>query len=225
MELKNIVPWGRSLAEYVAMFNLSEADLKQKILGCGDGPASFNTELTKLGGDVISIDPIYAFSAQEISARIQAVYPVLKDRVSQNMTSFVWKQFDSVEDLCDKRMQTMSIFLKDFEGNNGGDRHQNQSLPKLSFSDKYFDLALCSHLLFLYSQQLGAAMHIASITELCRVAKEVRIYPLVTLTGEISSHLDLVKAELLTAGIKTKLEDVVYEFQRGATQMLVAKQQ
>ncbi|NJN73438.1 MAG: SAM-dependent methyltransferase [Limnothrix sp. RL_2_0] len=225
MELKSIVPWGRSLAEYVAMFNLTEANLQQKILGCGDGPASFNTELTKLGGDVISIDPIYAFSAQEISEQIQAVYPEIKARVSQNLTSFVWSQFDSVEDLCEIRMQTMSLFLEDYGGRNSGDRHQNQALPKLSFSDKSFDLALCSHLLFLYSQQLDAAMHIASILELCRVAKEVRIYPLVTLSGELSSYLDFVRAELLTAGIKTELKDVDYEFQRGATQMLVAKWQ
>lgn len=225
MELKNIVPWGRSLAEYIAMFNLTEADLQQKILGCGDGPASFNTELTKLGGDVISADPIYAFSAQEISEQIQTVYPEIKARVIQNPTIFVWNHFISVEDLCEKRMQTMDLFLEDYGEKHSGDRHQNQSLPKLSFPDKYFDLALCSHLLFLYSQQLDLAMHIASITELCRVAKEVRIYPLVTLTGEISAHLDLVRAKLSAAGIKTKLEDVAYEFQRGATQMLVAKQQ
>lgn len=225
MELKNIVPWGRSLAEYVAMFNLTETDLQRKILGCGDGPASFNTELTKLGGDVISIDPIYSFSAQAISARIQEVYPEIKAQVSQKPTDYVWKQFVSVEDLCEKRMQAMDLFLEDYGGKNSGDRHQNQSLPNLSFSDKYFDLALCSHLLFLYSQQLDAAMHIASILELCRVAKEVRIYPLVTLTGKISPHLDFVRAELSKVDIETNLEAVAYEFQRGATQMLVAKQQ
>jgi hypothetical protein len=122
-------------------------------------------------------------------------------------------------------MQTMDLFLEDYGGKNSGDRHQNQSLPKLSFPDKYFDLALCSHLLFLYSQQLDSAMHIASITELYRVAKEVRIYPLVTLTGEISPHLDPVKLKLSETGIETILKDVDYEFQRGATQMLVAKQQ
>jgi hypothetical protein len=49
MELKEIVPWGRTLAEYQLMFDLSEVDLKSKILGCGDGPASFNTEMTAQG--------------------------------------------------------------------------------------------------------------------------------------------------------------------------------
>ena len=32
------------------MFDLSAADLGRRILGCGDGPASFNAELTAQGG-------------------------------------------------------------------------------------------------------------------------------------------------------------------------------
>jgi len=40
----DIKPWGRSFEEYVRMFSLTPPDLKRKILGCGDGPASFNAE-------------------------------------------------------------------------------------------------------------------------------------------------------------------------------------
>lgn len=35
--LDNVVPWGRSYEEYVAMFVLDTHDLGLKILGCGDG--------------------------------------------------------------------------------------------------------------------------------------------------------------------------------------------
>ena len=52
------------------MFNLTSDDLERKILGCGDGPASFNAELTELGGNIISVDPIYFFSADQIRQRI-----------------------------------------------------------------------------------------------------------------------------------------------------------
>ena len=38
--IDEVVPWGRRLDEYRAMFDLSECDLKRRILGCGDGPAS-----------------------------------------------------------------------------------------------------------------------------------------------------------------------------------------
>jgi hypothetical protein len=47
--LNDVVPWGKSFDEYVAMFVLSDADLQRQILGCGDGPASFNTLLSKQG--------------------------------------------------------------------------------------------------------------------------------------------------------------------------------
>jgi hypothetical protein len=42
--LDQVVPWGRSFDEYRRMFALSDDDLGLRILGCADGPASFNGE-------------------------------------------------------------------------------------------------------------------------------------------------------------------------------------
>ena len=64
--LAEVVPWGRSYDEYVAMFDLAPADLQGKIIGCGDGPASFNGVLAGRGGSVVSIDPIYVFHGSDI---------------------------------------------------------------------------------------------------------------------------------------------------------------
>jgi hypothetical protein len=72
MKLEEVVPWGRNLAEYRSMFSLSATDLNAKILGCGDGPASFNAEMTELGHSVVSIDPIYQFSTEQIEQRVRA---------------------------------------------------------------------------------------------------------------------------------------------------------
>ncbi|WP_216593342.1 hypothetical protein [Cyanobium gracile] len=47
--LEQIVPWGRSFEEYVAMFSLADSDLAGRILGCGDGPAGFNAEASRQG--------------------------------------------------------------------------------------------------------------------------------------------------------------------------------
>ncbi|ENO8571916.1 SAM-dependent methyltransferase, partial [Vibrio parahaemolyticus] len=47
MKLEDVVPWGRTLKEYELMFNILEEDKEKRILGCGDGPASFNAELTQ----------------------------------------------------------------------------------------------------------------------------------------------------------------------------------
>ena len=59
--LSSVVPWGRSFDEYVRMFALAESDLESRILGCGDGPASFNVEATRRGATVVSCDPLYQF--------------------------------------------------------------------------------------------------------------------------------------------------------------------
>ena len=68
MKLENIVPWGRSKKEYMEMFNLGKEDvLNKRILGCGDGPSSFNTEVDYDGGRVVSIDPLYAYTPKKRS--------------------------------------------------------------------------------------------------------------------------------------------------------------
>ena len=56
----------------------------------------------------------------------------------------------------------------------------------LPFADGEFDLALSSHLLFLYSAQLGKDFHLQSMFELCRVAREVRVFPLLALNGGLT---------------------------------------
>ena len=223
MDLKKIVPWGRSFNEYQKMFALSDIDLRKRILGCGDGPASFNAELTALGGKVISVDPTYQFDAASLKTRIDDAYDEVMPQALKNRNDYVWGSIPSVDALGKMRMDAMNKFIDDFEIGKEAGRYKCESLPKLSFEDKQFDLALCSHYLFLYSDHVGLAEHLASVKELCRVAIETRIYPLVTLKGKISPHLDPVITELNTLGLSAALVPVEYQFQRGAAQMLVVK--
>ena len=224
MELNTIVPWGRSLKEYQAMFSLSAEDLQKSLLGCGDGPASFNAELSQQGGQVVSCDPIYAFSDEEIQSRIDAVYNEILQQVALNKSAYIWKSISSTEELGKIRMRAMSLFLKDFNTGQQQGRYIQASLPVLPFQDKQFDLALCSHYLFLYSQHVDLTTHIASLKELVRVAKEVRIYPLLSLDGKLSPHINGVISALTEIGVVSECVDVNYEFQKGANQMLVLTQ-
>jgi len=223
VELENIVPWGRSLKEYALIFDLTSEDFKKEILGCGDGPASFNAELTAQNGHVISVDPIYQFDGNEIKSRIDAIYPEVMSQVQQNAGDFIWDSIKSPEELGETRMAAMSLFLSDYGKGKETGRYINASLPSLPFGDNSFDLALCSHYLFLYSTHVDLEQHLLSIRALCRVAREVRVYPLVTLEGDISIHLDNVTKALLDEGIQVYLRSVKYRFQKGATEMLVAK--
>jgi hypothetical protein len=218
--LQSIVPWGRTLAEYQAMFLLSHEDLQQKILGCGDGPASFNVETRTLGGDVVSIDPTYAFSKEQLQERIDEVANEVIAQVAKNKEGFVWRNIKDVDELYATRMGAMRQFLEDYEEGKERGYYQLQSLPELSFEDEQFDLALSSHFLFLYSEHLDYTFHKEAILEMLRVAKEVRIFPLLTLKNERSSYVDKIIKELEMLDYKAQIVKTDYEFQKGADEML-----
>jgi len=150
-----IKPWGRSFEEYVRMFSLTSVDLKRKIIGCGDGPASFNAELTALGGNIISIDPIYYFSADQIRQRISETYNDVVGQTRRNQDKFIWQEIGSVEELGRLRMSAMTSFLEDFPAGKKQKRYVPGELPSLPFGNKEFDLALSSHFLFLYTDNLS----------------------------------------------------------------------
>lgn len=219
-ELQTIVPWGRSLEEYEAMFALSAQDLGGRILGCGDGPASFNAELSDRGGCVVSLDPIYAFEAGSIRTRVQETAETVLAQTSANREAFVWDFISDLDDLRRRRLAAMETFLEDFELGKAQGRYITGELPSLPFADASFDLALCSHFLFLYSDHLDANFHLASLRELLRVARQVRIFPLLNLDRSRSRHLEEVCAELRALGFQVKEQRVDYEFQKGGNTML-----
>ena len=219
-ELKSIVPWGRSYEEYIDMFALSEHDLSKRMLGCGDGPASFNAQLTRRGGEVVSIDPLYAYSEHEIKARIDDTFQEVMRQLKANQGGFVWDRIASVDELGRLRMDAMREFLADYDRGRIENRYLPQALPHLDVPDRAFDLALCSHFLFLYSKQLDLAFHLSAITELLRVAEEVRVFPLLQLGAEPSPHVGPVSEYFHDAGYDVEQVAVPYEFQRGGNRML-----
>lgn len=220
MKLNEVVAWGRTAEEYRLMFALSEADLGGRILGCGDGPASFNAEMTALGHSVTSIDPIYQFSTKQIRQRVQETYETVISQVKKNSHSYVWKNFQDADDLGQARLAGMEKFLLDYEVGKAEKRYQCQSLPNLELTDGQFELCLCSHLLFLYSEQLSFDFHLDSIVELLRVAQEVRFFPLLGLDGALSPHLEPITKKLASKGFNAQVQSVTYEFQKGGNQML-----
>ncbi|MCA9413002.1 MAG: SAM-dependent methyltransferase [Candidatus Omnitrophica bacterium] len=219
-QLNQIVPWGRSFDEYRRMFSLSTADLGSRILGVSDGPASFNSDGAKQSQSIVSCDPLYQFSSGDIRKRIDETFEEVLTQTEANRKNFVWESISDPVELGKVRMEAMEEFLKDFEDHSGS-RYVASALPNLPFSDRSFDLALCSHFLFLYSEQLDYEFHVRSLEELLRVAREVRIFPLLSLDGTRSPHVDpLLKAFEVWSDLTVKIEKVDYEFQRGGNEMM-----
>lgn len=203
------------------MFCLSETDLSRSILGCADGPAAFNSELTQRGGQIISVDPLYQFSRAEIRQRIEATAATVMAQIYQHRDDFVWQAIASPDMLRQIRMAAMEAFLADLETGQTAGRYLNAGLPQLPFQDSRFDLALCSHFLFLYAAQYDTNFHQTAIEEMLRVASEVRIFPVLELGNRPSRHLKPVIDTLNNQGRQARLETVAYEFQKGGNQMLV----
>nr|WP_155707366.1 SAM-dependent methyltransferase [Gloeocapsopsis dulcis] len=203
------------------MFGLTLDDFKLRILDCAGGPASFNAEMTKRGYSVVSCDPIYQFTDTEIAQRIQETYPVILKGVQETRDRLVWQDIESPEQLGEIRMAAMRQFLDDFPAGVAAGRYITAELPNLPFDSGKFDLALCAHLLFTYSEQFSLEFHLKSVLELCRVAKEVRIFPLlVNFSNDVSPWLEPVMNHLQNQGYTTEIKQVAYEFQKGGNQLL-----
>jgi hypothetical protein len=218
--LESVVPWGRSFDEYCAMFALSDRDLAGRILDCAGGPASFNADGTRRGRSIVSCDPLYQCDAVSIENRIAATSEDVLEQTRRNTTEFVWSSIRSIDGLKALRLSAMRRFLDDLPAGRLEGRYVNAELPTLPFADRSFDLALSSHFLFLYTEQLDQAFHRTSILEMCRVAGEVRVFPLLALGAVRSRHVDPIVDDLGRRGFEVSIDRVPYEFQRGGNQMM-----
>jgi len=220
IQYESVVPWGRTYEEYINMFNLSKKDLDKVILGCGDGPANFNSVMKQKGKKVTSIDPIYAFSAKEIESRIEATYQTVMYQTKQNKDKFVWTKIKDVEELGQVRMSAMKAFLADYENGKKENRYVSGELPVLPFQNKQFELALSSHFLFLYTDNLSLDFHVQAIDEMLRLADEVRIFPLLDVNANRSAYVDEIIKRYKNLGYDVEETQVDYEFQKGGNKML-----
>jgi hypothetical protein len=219
----SIVPWGRSYEEYIDMFGLTVIDLNKFILGCGDGPASFNCRMNQNSKKVISADPIYQFSKQEIEQKINETFNNVISQTKLNTSNFIWTKIKNADELGRIRMDAMKEFLNDYEKGRLEKRYISAELPALPFKNKEFDLSLSSHFLFLYTDNLSLDFHIASIKEMLRVSKEVRIFPLLDMNADRSLYADKIIEKFTELGYRADEVKVNYEFQKNGNKMLVIK--
>lgn len=220
IKYENVVPWGRSYDEYVRMFCLTNEDFYKKILGCGDGPASFNSIMNKAGHRMISIDPIYQFTKDQIENRINETYIDVLNQTKNHLDRFIWTRIHSLEELFEIRMAAMKEFLEDYNKGKIENRYLFGELPSLPLENESFDLVLCAHFLLFYSDNLSLQFHYDSITEMCRVGKEIRIFPIVNLNANISPYLSPVREFINSIGWSFEEIKVDYEFQKNGNTML-----
>ncbi|MBN1759539.1 MAG: hypothetical protein JW863_14515 [Chitinispirillaceae bacterium] len=113
------------------MLALTAVELEKRILGCGDGPAGFNATANARGGDIISVDPLYAFSKEQIERRINETYENVIAQTRLNRDRFLWNHFSSVDELGRVRMAAIREFFATYEeGKTAAGRHHRSLLRR-----------------------------------------------------------------------------------------------
>ncbi len=217
MTIARPVAWGRTGAEYAFMFGLGGPEEHGPILDVAGGPASFTAEWNAGGGKAIACDPLYAMDRAALGASFDEAEQAVRGLMQAQAHRFVWTTFPDIEALVAARRSAARRFLADFEGRDG--RYVAGRLPQLPFASNLFEIALCSHFLFLYSDAFDAGFHLAAIEAMLRVAEEARIFPLLDMAGEPSPHLPQVIDTLETQGLSVRQVGMDYAVQRGGNTM------
>ena len=205
------------------MFDLGEQVLDGRVLDCCAGASNFVPEHVARGGEGLAVDPVYASPWADLVSAANDGLGVGTQVIDRHSDRFVWDWYGTVERREAIRREAAGAFLVDV-GHNPG-RYVAAALPRLPLADQCVDLALCSHLLFTWSEQLGHQWHLAALREMLRVVRgEIRVFPLVVQgTGAQVPFLADLLGRLRGEGHDVEVRRVPYEFQRGADSMLVAR--
>jgi hypothetical protein len=210
----------RSYDEYVAMFDLDQSDLPARVLDCSGGVAGFVAEAARRGVSAVAVDPAYALPREELARLGRADLDRGSAIAEDYPDRFTFGWYGRPERRLTLRKSALAQFLMDLATHPA--RYIAGQLPQLPFRDASYDLALCSHLLFTWADQLGLDWHRAALVELVRVAREVRVFPTVVQgPGEPVPFWDELMSSLASEGLHVRGLPVPYEFQRGANTMLV----
>jgi hypothetical protein len=213
--------WSHSLKNYVLMFDLTSEEFCHPILDVAAGPSSFNVEMKRQGYKVVSSDPLYATSPDMIDIVTNNLINNLSEQIKSNPDRFHWgEEFSNPSELERQQRAMAEIFCHDYERGLKEKRYTADALPNLHFDDFQFSLALCANFIFDGPYANDLIFQMDSIHEMCRVAKEVRIYPLLDRSGQISPHLGPIIAELQMKDYGVEVREVPYQFVRHGNAML-----
>jgi Methyltransferase domain len=197
------------------MFGLRDDDLAGlSILDCCAGASSFAAESQER---VVAVDPAYA--SPDLGDQVWAGLRETDRIIGDNEEHFDWSWYGDRKRRTLLRTTAARLFLDDFKQR--ADRYVAGALPNLPFADSSFDLVMCSHLLFTWSDVLSVEWHRRAFAELARVARrEIRVFPLVVQgVGSPVPFLDDLRSDLGDSEVRT----VAFRFQRDADQMLVVR--
>ncbi len=218
--MRKLVLWGHDVDEYREMFDLSVADLNTRLLEYGCGPSAINAELHKTCAQIVSCDPLFSCDKVSLLSEVSRIFDDMVARVIKNQHSFDFSRYGDIDALITKRREGLAEFFADYDQGRVEKRYLPVTGDKLPFTDFSFDFALSSHYLFADLDDQDIDFHLQVIRELARVAKEVRIFPLIDRKGHPSPFLGPVLLGLQQENYGTEVREVSYHLQPTGNAML-----
>ena len=234
--LNRVIFFGRSLKEYRQMFDIDPAQwVGKKVLDVASGPASFAAEARGLGIDTMACDPRYGGNRDQLYEQAREDIAIGLERMKIQNTYCARKTPEEEMAYRREKVKAMAAFAGDYSEMDATDRYIEASLPRLPFDSKSFDLVLCAHLLFVYSDlDTGGCLesspfdyefHLRSILEMLRVSRgEVRIYPISGVNQAEHPYLPRILGYLRGLNVETEIVPVEFKDIAGADRMLRIKQ-
>lgn len=231
-QIDRVACLGRTLDEYVEMFNLDLELLKgTSILDCASGPASFACEAQKKNIKVVACDPIYAQAIDEIIESAERDIPACIRETQRHRDRFLRETNEEDINFLNEKLKALTLFASDYKKMDACRRYVPAAFPHLPFFDGGFDMVVSANLLFLYSDVKSGGIlenshfdylfHHRAIHEMLRIARnEVRIYPVVGPNKEKHPFISELLQDESFFPYDMQFESVTMKDIKGATQML-----
>ncbi len=221
IDLDRIAFIGRTFREYFRIFDLDYGMLKGRVLDCPGGASSFAAECAKMGYDVRACDILYGIGPGRLIEKGSGDTAYALEQAYKVKDLYDWGSYGSAEEHAAERFHALKLFSEDFQGSGMGRRYIAGELPRLPFKDSSFSLALSSHFLFLYGDRMDFKFHLDCLRELLRVARHVRVYPLVGTDGKEYADMDGLLRELRASGAHARVRHTPFRFMQGADRILM----
>lgn len=218
--MREMALWGQHIDEYQQMFGLSGSDINSRLLEYGCGATAVNAQLHARGQTVISCDPLFSLDKSHLERAVQSMFDEAVRHLNTNPEQYDFSYHGSFTSLMAKRREGISTCLADYDLGRMEKRYLSLEHDALPFEDFSFDFALSSHFLFASIEEQDVDFHLQCIRELARVAKEVRIFPLIDENGQPSPVLGPVLLGLQQANYGVEVRKVDYQLQFGGHAML-----
>lgn len=219
--MDRLVLWGHHLDEYQDMFDLPEAALSMRFLEFQSGVSAFQADLRSKASHLVSYDTWFDLNKDALQQKIETSFSARLDQIRQRAEAFDLSRYDgSLDKLVAYRRQGITEFLQDYELGHAEGRYLYASQSRLPFPNFFFDYVLSAHHFFSITAPQTVDYYLNTIEELARVAKEVRIFPLVDAQGVPSELLGPVILALQQKNYGIEVRDVAYHLQPKGNAML-----